>query len=251
MPLKTTSAIVTGGASGLGEACVRHFRSEGADVAFIDLPGPRGEAVAAQTGAHFTPADVTDENSVQAAVDAARNAMGRITACVTCAGIASGAKAVGKEGAHPLEAFRRTIDINLVGTFNTLRLAAAAMAENEPDEDGARGVIVTTASVAAFEGQKGQSAYTASKAGVSGMTLPIARDLGSLGIRIMSIAPGIFRTPMLEGLGEEIMEGLAKDVVFPHRLGDPSEFARLAAFIISNPYLNGSTIRLDGGLRMP
>ena len=251
MEIKNARVIVTGGASGLGEACVRQFRAQGAEVAFIDLPGAQGEDVAAVTGAHFTPADVTDEASVQSAVNAAREAMGRINACVTCAGVATGAKTVGREGPHPLDAFQRTIDINLIGTFNVARLAAVAMAENDPNEDGERGVIVTTASVAAFEGQKGQSAYTASKAGVSGMTLPMARDLGGLGIRVMSIAPGIFRTPMLEGLGEEIMDGLAKDVVFPNRLGKPQEFARLAEFIVTCPYLNGSTIRIDGGLRMP
>ena len=251
MQLENTFAIVTGGASGLGEACVRHFRAQGAQVAFIDLPGARGEEVAADTGAFFTSADVADEGSVQNAIAAAKSAMGGLNACITCAGIATGAKTVGRDGAHPLDAFQRTININLIGTFNVARLAAAAMADNTPNEDGERGVIVTTASVAAFDGQKGQSAYTASKAGVSGMTLPIARDLGSLGIRIMSIAPGIFRTPMLEGLGEEIMDGLAKDVVFPHRLGKPQEFARLAEFIVTCPYLNGSTIRIDGGLRMP
>jgi NAD(P)-dependent dehydrogenase (short-subunit alcohol dehydrogenase family) len=251
MKLTNSSVIVTGGASGLGEACVRYFRDQGARVAFIDLPGSPGKDVAAETGAHFMPADVTDEATVEAAITAAKAAMGGLNVCVTCAGIATGEKTVGRDGAHSLDTFKRTIDINLIGTFNVARLAAAAMTENETGEDGERGVIVTTASVAAFDGQKGQSAYTASKSGVSGMTLPIARDLGSLGIRIMSVAPGIFRTPMLEGLGEEIMGELAKDVMFPRRLGKPEEFARLAAFIVTCPYLNGSTIRLDGGLRMP
>jgi NAD(P)-dependent dehydrogenase (short-subunit alcohol dehydrogenase family) len=170
---------------------------------------------------------------------------------VNCAGIATGEKTVGREGPHGLDSFKRTIDINLVGSFNCLRLAAAEMAQNAPNDDGERGVVVNTASVAAFEGQKGQTAYAASKAGIAGLSLPAARDLASQGIRVNAIAPGLFLTPMLEGLGEEIIAGLSADVVFPKRLGRPAEFAALAAHLIENAYLNGTTIRLDGGLRMP
>gem|GEM_PF-1028001 len=185
-----------------------------------------------------------------AAIDAARASMGRLTATVNCAGIATAEKTLGREGPHRLESFRRTVDVNLVGTFNVARLAASAMSENTASPDGLRGVIVNTASIAAFDGQKGQAAYAASKAGIAGLSLPMARDLARDGIRVMAIAPGIFRTPMLIGLGEEVMQGLANDVTCPRRLGDPAEFADLARFIIASDYLNGETIRLDGALRM-
>ena len=250
MQLSTTAAIVTGGASGLGEATARHFAATGAQVTILDRDTARGADVAAQIGGHFAETDVTDEASVQAAVALAVEKMGKINACVNCAGIAVGFKTLGREGPHPLDAFERTIDINLVGTFNVSRLASAAMAKNDPEPDGARGVIVNTASVAAYEGQKGQVAYSASKGGIVGMTLPMARDLASLGIRVMAIAPGIFLTPMLQGLPEDVQKQLAADVPCPPRLGDPSEFGRLAGFIVETGYLNGEVIRIDGALRM-
>ncbi|MGB8623554.1 MAG: SDR family NAD(P)-dependent oxidoreductase [Paracoccaceae bacterium] len=251
MQIADSKAIITGAASGLGEATARAFRAAGADVTILDRDADRGRVVANEIGAGFQEVDVTDEVSVAHAVTGAAAAMDGLTVCVNCAGIATGEKTVGREGPHALASFRRTIDINLVGTFNVLRLAAAEMAKGEPDADGERGVIINTASVAAFEGQKGQAAYAASKAGIAGMTLPVARDLGGLGIRVMAIAPGIFRTPMLEGLGEEIMNGLAVDVTCPKRLGDPAEYAALARFIVECGYLNGEVIRLDGALRMP
>jgi NAD(P)-dependent dehydrogenase (short-subunit alcohol dehydrogenase family) len=250
MQISETKAIVTGAASGLGEATARALSEGGAAVTILDRDEARGAAVAAEIGAGFQRVDVTDEASAEAAVGAAARAMGGITACINCAGIATGEKTVGREGPHDLGNFRRTIDINLVGSFNIARLAAAEMANNAPDAGGERGVIVNTASVAAFDGQKGQAAYAASKAGIAGMSLPMARDLASLGIRVMAIAPGIFRTPMLIGLGEEIMDGLAADVTCPRRLGEPSEYADLVKFILTCGYLNGEVIRLDGALRM-
>ena len=250
MQISETKAIVTGAASGLGEATARALREGGAAVTILDRDETRGAAVAAEIGAGFQRVDVTDEASAGAAVSAAAQGMGGITACINCAGIATGEKTVGREGPHDLGNFRRTIDINLVGSFNIARLAAAEMAGNAPDAGGERGVIVNTASVAAFDGQKGQAAYAASKAGIAGMSLPMARDLASLGIRVMAIAPGIFRTPMLIGLGEEIMNGLAADVTCPRRLGEPSEYADLVTFILTCGYLNGEVIRLDGALRM-
>ena len=250
MKLSTAAAVVTGGASGLGEATARHFAEQGAIVTLFDRDAERGAAVADEIGGHFVNTDVTDEASVQAAIDTALEQMGRIDVCVNCAGIAYGIKTIGRDGPHPLDSFQRTIDINLVGTFNVSRLAAVAMSRNDPEPDGARGVIVNTASIAAFDGQKGQAAYAASKGGVVGMTLPMARDLASSGIRVMTIAPGIFRTPMLAGLPEDVQASLAADVPNPARLGDPSEYARLAAFIVEMGYLNGEVIRLDGALRM-
>ncbi|MCG6556586.1 3-hydroxyacyl-CoA dehydrogenase [Ruegeria sp. 1NDH52C] len=250
MQLDTTAAVITGGASGLGEATARFFAENGAQVTILDRDAERGEKVAAEIGGHFAQTDVTSEDSVAAAIAHAMEKMGKITAAVNCAGIAYGIKTVGKEGAHPLDAFQRTIDINLVGSFNVARLAAVEMAKNEPEPDGARGVIINTASVAAFDGQKGQVAYSASKGGVVGMTLPMARDLASTGIRVMTIAPGIFLTPMLMGLPEEVRAGLAADVPNPARLGDPREYGRLAGFIVEMGYLNGEVIRLDGALRM-
>ncbi|MBC6437672.1 MAG: SDR family NAD(P)-dependent oxidoreductase [Rhodobacteraceae bacterium] len=250
MDIRQGKVIVTGGASGLGEACVRHLAEQGADVTIFDLHAARGRAVAAEHGAGFIEVDVTSEPGVAAAVAGAVAAMGGMTAVINCAGTATGARTVGRDGAHPLDLFQKTIDINLAGSFNTARLAAVGMARNSPNADGERGVIINTASVAAFDGQKGQAAYAASKAGVAGMTLPMARDLARLGIRCMAIAPGIFRTPMLDGLGAEVINGLVADVTFPKRLGQPGEFARLAGFILSCAYLNGTTIRLDGALRM-
>lgn len=250
MQIDQTAAIVTGGASGLGEATARSLRNAGAEVVIFDRDSVRGAELAAETGAGFVEVDVTLEDSVAEGIKAAVAHMGRINACVNCAGIASGEKTVGRDGPHRLDSFKRTIDINLVGTFNVLRLAAAQMSNNKPDQDGARGVIVNTASIAAFDGQMGQASYAASKAGIAGMTLPVARDLARNGIRVMAIAPGIFLTPMLEGLGQEIIDGLAADVTFPKRLGNPKEYAAMVKFIIENGYLNGEVIRLDGALRM-
>ena len=250
MLLSTTAAVVTGGASGLGEATARFFAENGALVTILDRDAERGNAVADDIGGFFATTDVTDEESVGAAIALAMNKMGRITAAVNCAGIAYGIKTVGKDGPHPLDAFQRTIDINLVGSFNVARLAATEMLRNDPEPDGARGVIINTASIAAFDGQKGQAAYSASKGGVVGMTLPMARDLASSGVRVMTIAPGIFMTPMLAGLPEDIQKQLAADVPNPARLGDPREYARTAGFIVEMGYLNGEVIRLDGALRM-
>ncbi|MEM8576451.1 MAG: 3-hydroxyacyl-CoA dehydrogenase [Pseudomonadota bacterium] len=250
MQLNTTAAIVTGGASGLGEATARHFAAQGAQVTLLDRDAERGPRVAEEIGGHFVQTDVTDEASVQAAIAFAKDKMGQITAAVNCAGIAYGIKTVGKDGPHALDAFQRTIDINLVGSFNVCRLAAAEMAQNAPEPDGARGVLINTASIAAFDGQKGQAAYAASKGGVVGMTLPMARDLASIGVRVMTIAPGIFATPMLAGLPDEVQASLAADVPNPARLGDPAEYGRLAGFIVEMGYLNGEVIRLDGALRM-
>lgn len=241
MDITQSRIIVTGGASGLGAACAAHFRALGARVSVFDLKAEGQDAYTV---------DVTSEDDAARAVAAAAHAMGGITAAVNCAGIATGARTVGRDGPHDLGLFRKTIDINLVGSFNIARLAAAEMAKNTPNADGERGVIVNTASIAAFDGQKGQAAYAASKAGIAGMSLPMARDLAGLGIRACAIAPGIFLTPMLEGLGQEIIDGLSADVTFPKRLGRPEEFAQLAAFIIGAPYLNGETIRIDGALRM-
>ncbi|WP_170449748.1 SDR family NAD(P)-dependent oxidoreductase [Ruegeria arenilitoris] len=250
MQLSTTAAVITGGASGLGEATARYFAENGAQVTILDRDAERGTQVAAEIGGYFAQTDVTDEASVAAAIALAMDKMGKITACVNCAGIAYGIKTVGKDGPHPLDAFQRTIDINLVGTFNVSRLAAVEMAKNAPESDGARGMIINTASIAAFDGQKGQAAYAASKGGVVGMTLPMARDLASTGIRVMTIAPGIFMTPMLAGLPEEVQQQLAADVPNPARLGDPREYGRLAGFIVEMGYLNGEVIRIDGALRM-
>ncbi len=250
MQISETRAIITGAASGLGEAAARALREGGAQVTILDRDAARGKMVAREIGAGFFRVDVADEASASQAIAAAQETMGGITACINCAGIATAERTLGRKGPHGLESFRRTIDVNLAGSFNVLRLAAAAMARNTPDAQGQRGVIVNTASIAAFDGQKGQAAYAASKAGIAGMTLPLARDLASLGIRVMAIAPGIFLTPMLTGLGSEVVEGLAKDVTFPKRLGDPAEFAALVRFILENDYLNGEVIRIDGALRM-
>lgn len=250
MRLTETAAIITGGASGLGEATARHFREMGAQVALLDRDTERGTQVAEEIGAIFVETDVTDEASVQAAITAASAAMGKITAAVNCAGIAPAERTLGKDGPHRLDLFKRVIDINLVGSFNVARLAAAEIAKNTPAADGTRGVIINTASIAAFEAQKGQTAYGASKGGVFGLSLPMARDLSREGIRVMAIAPGIFGTPMLRGLPQEVQDSLAQDVTFPKRLGDPAEFAALARFIVECDYLNGEVIRIDGAMRL-
>lgn len=249
MRIDTVKAIVTGGASGLGAATAWAFRTAGAQVTLFDRDSDRGPALAAEIGATYAAVDVTDEASVAAGIAAAKAAMGGLNALVNCAGIAIGEKTVGKDGPHDLARYRKVIDVNLVGTFNCIRLAAAEMAANEP-QDGERGAIVNTASIAAFDGQMGQAAYAASKAGVAGMTLPLARDLARSGIRVNTIAPGLFLTPMLMGLPEEARAQLAADVVFPKRLGDPAEYAQLALFMVNSGYLNGETVRIDGALRM-
>ncbi|MEJ8560788.1 SDR family NAD(P)-dependent oxidoreductase [Yoonia sp. GPGPB17] len=238
MQIENAIAVITGGASGLGAATARAFVSAGAQVTIFDRD-PAGATFAAEIGADFAEVDVTDEASVAGGLDQA----GAVNVAINCAGIATAEKTLGRDGPHRQDSFARTVDINLNGTFNVARLAAARMTEG--------GVIINTASVAAFDGQKGQTAYAASKAGIAGLSLPMARDLARSGIRVMAIAPGIFRTPMLESLGEEVMDGLAKDVIYPARLGDPAEFAALAKFIVECDYLNGTTIRLDGALRMP
>lgn len=250
MTLQHAAALVTGGASGLGLATARHLQSLGARVEVLDL-APR-EDVHAQLqseGIGFSAGDVRDAGDVTAALDRATPNGLPLRVLVNCAGVVSGARVLGSKGAHPLADFTRTIEINLIGTFNVIRLAAERMATNEiADED--RGVIVTTASIAAFDGQIGQAAYAASKAGIAGMTLPLARDLSKFGIRVMSIAPGIFETPMFEGFSAEAKQSLAAQVPHPPRLGRPVEFAALVGHIVANTMLNGETIRLDGAVRM-
>lgn len=241
--------IVTGGASGLGEGAVRHLVSLGGRVIIADVQDEKGQALAVELGQRFVHCDVTQEADGQAVVDAA-TATGKLMGLVNCAGIAPAAKTVGKEGAHPLALFQKVITVNLVGSFNMIRLAATAMARNEPEATGERGVLINTASVAAFDGQMGQAAYAASKGGVVGMTLPIARDLARNGIRCMTIAPGIFGTPMLFGMPQEVQDSLAASVPFPSRLGRPDDYAKLVIQIIENDMLNGETIRLDGAIRM-
>lgn len=250
MELSAVCAIVTGGASGLGAATAEYLRQKGAEVTIFDHD-PRGADFAEIIGADFATTDVCDEASVMAAVNHARSAMGRINVCINCAGTVSLGKTVGPDGPLPLEPFRRTVDINLIGTFNVLRLAAAEMAKTpQPLACGDRGVIINTASVAAFDGQGGQVAYAASKAAVAGMTLPLAREMAPLGIRVCAIAPGIFGSPMMQRLTARGPADMAADVPYPRRVGEPREYARLAAFIIESGYLNGEVIRLDGGLRM-
>jgi NAD(P)-dependent dehydrogenase (short-subunit alcohol dehydrogenase family) len=245
--------LVTGGASGLGAATARRLATAGGNVVVCDIGAQQGKTLASELGprATFAAADVTDETQVGQAIGAARGKFGSLHGIVSCAGIAPGERLLGKSGPHSLDTFRRAVDINLVGTFNVLRLAAQAMAENEPGADGERGVIVNTASVAAFDGQIGQAAYSASKAGVAGLTLPAARELSRFGIRVMTIAPGVFETPMVAAFTPELRQALASQVPFPQRLGKPEEFAALVEHIILNTMLNGEVIRLDGALRMP
>lgn len=253
MDIKDKVAIVTGGASGLGLGTVRNLVNKGAKVVIFDLDEDAAEEICRELGGNvdFFYADVTSEESVEAGIQKVIAKFGAIHICVNCAGIAPPQKVVGRTGAMPLANFKKVLDINLTGTFNVLRLAAMEMAKNEPlTEDGERGIIINTASVAAFDGQMGQAAYTASKAGVAGMTLPIARDLSSYGIRINTIAPGLFHTPMAAGLPEPVIKRLESMVEFPKRLGDPNEYASLAIFMMENGYLNGEVIRLDGGIRM-
>jgi NAD(P)-dependent dehydrogenase (short-subunit alcohol dehydrogenase family) len=241
--------IVTGGASGLGEGAARMLAAAGGQVVVADLQVDKGEAVAAELGGAFVKCDVTQEADGQAVI-AKATAMGRLMGLVNCAGIAIGVKTVGKDGPHPLAQFQKVISINLIGSFNMIRLAADAMAKNAPESTGERGVIISTASVAAYDGQIGQAAYSASKGGVVGMTLPIARDLARSGIRNMTIAPGIFGTPMMFGMPQDVQDALAAAVPFPSRLGTPTDYAKLVKHIIENDMLNGEVIRLDGAIRL-
>ena len=241
--------IVTGGASGLGEGTARMLAREGAQVLVADLQVERGQAVAEEVGGRFVRCDVTSATEGQAVVDAAM-AMGKLMGLVNCAGIAPAARTVGKEGGHALDLFSKVVQINLIGSFNMIRLAATAMAKNEPEATGERGVLISTASIAAYDGQIGQAAYAASKGGVVGMTLPIARDLARHGIRNMTIAPGIFGTPMLFGMPQEVQDALAAGVPFPSRLGKPEDYAKLVHAIVTNEMLNGEVIRLDGAIRL-
>jgi 3-hydroxyacyl-CoA dehydrogenase/3-hydroxy-2-methylbutyryl-CoA dehydrogenase len=246
-------ALVAGGASGLGAATARALSGAGARVTIADLNSEKGEALAAELGpeASFIEADVTDEAAVAAAVERAVAVEGGLRVSVCCAGIGWAERVAHKGGPHNLELFSNVVKVNLIGTFNVLRLAAAAMSENEPDEEGERGVCVNTASIAAFDGQIGQVAYAASKGGIVGMTLPAARDMASRGVRVVTIAPGLFDTPLLAALPDEAREALGAGIPFPSRLGRPEEYARLVGQIVANPMLNGETIRLDGALRMP
>ncbi|MBB1630496.1 3-hydroxyacyl-CoA dehydrogenase [Cupriavidus sp. UME77] len=249
MEIRDNVFIVTGGASGLGEGSARMLAAAGGKVVIADLNEAAGTALAAELGGKFVRCDVSSEADGQATV-AAATALGRLAGLVNCAGIATANKTVGKNGPHPLDAFDKTIRVNLIGTFNMIRLAAAAMVQNTPDAEGERGVIINTASVAAFDGQIGQAAYAASKGGVVAMTLAIARDLSRDGVRCMTIAPGLFETPMLLGMPQEVQDALGKMVPFPPRLGRPAEYAKLVGSIITNPMLNGEVIRLDGAIRM-
>ncbi|AOW14151.1 3-hydroxy-2-methylbutyryl-CoA dehydrogenase [Hydrogenophaga crassostreae] len=251
MNIQGQAALVTGGGSGLGEATARELARLGAKVAVLDLNLANAQRVAADIGGLACQCDVTDPDSMQAAVEAAAQAHGPARILMHIAGIGSAKRVVGKDGnPAPLEDFARVINVNLIGTYNAARLFAAACAKLDPMEDGERGAMVFTASVAAFDGQVGQQAYSASKAGVAGMTLPMARDLAQHGIRVCTVAPGLFATPLLKELPEPVQESLAKSIPFPQRLGKPEEFAQLAAHIVSNGHLNGEVIRLDGALRM-
>ncbi|MDR5905302.1 3-hydroxyacyl-CoA dehydrogenase [Franzmannia qiaohouensis] len=258
MKFQDNTFIVSGGASGLGEATVRALHGAGGRVVIADINAERGAALAAELNGQgtaervrFRRTDVTSETDAQAVVDLALETFGGLQGLINCAGVGDPAKVVNRDGEPlPLEAFSRIVNINLLGSFNMLRLAAAAMAKGEPQADGERGVIINTASVAAFDGQIGQPAYAASKGGIVAMTLPIAREMARHGIRVMTIAPGLFKTPLMESLPEEAQQSLAASIPFPSRLGEPDEFARLACHIVDNPMLNGETIRLDGAIRM-
>ena len=252
MQVGESTFFITGGGSGLGAATARLFAENRAHVALADVDEEAGEQMASQigSGAEFVRTDVTDEESVQDALDSVVEIFGSLNGAVNCAGIGPAAKVVGKKGVHDLGLFTKTVEINLVGTFNVIRFAAVRLAENELGEDGERGVIINTASVAAYDGQIGQAAYAASKGGVVALTLPVARELASSGIRVVTIAPGIFETPMLAALPEDAKDSLGKQVPFPPRLGRPEEYAALAKHIVENQMLNGEVIRLDGSIRM-
>jgi NAD(P)-dependent dehydrogenase (short-subunit alcohol dehydrogenase family) len=250
MNIENAGALVVGGASGLGEATARRLHARGAELTIADVNAEKGQALAEELGARFVACDVREEQQVQTAVDAAGEAEGGLRISICCAGTGWAQKVAGSKGPHPLMPFEVIIGINLIGTFNVLRLAATKMLEAEPGQDGERGVCVNTASIAAFDGQIGQIAYSASKGGVVGMTLPAARDLSASGIRVVTIAPGLFDTPLLAALPEEARTALGKSIPYPPRLGRPEEYADLACHIVENRMLNGETIRLDGALRM-
>lgn len=252
MELNQVKAIVTGGASGLGLAVARHLVDAGARVVLLDLADDKGAAAAAALGpqAAYRHCDVTAESSVQQALAQAAEHLGGLNTAINCAGILGAGRVLGKDGPMPLSLFETTVRVNLVGSFNVARLAAAAMQHNPPGEDGERGVIVNTASVAAFEGQIGQAAYAASKGGVVGMTLPMAREFARIGVRVMTIAPGVFHTPMVDGMPPAVYESLCAQVPYPSRLGKPEEFASAVAFVLTNRYVNGGVIRVDGAIRL-
>ena len=253
MDINGKVAVITGGASGLGEATVRRLHGMGARISIFDLQEDKGKALAEELGDNviFNKVNVSDEESVSAAIAATMEAFGAIHICCNYAGIGNAIKTVGKDGPFPLDKFKLIIDVNLIGTFNVLRLAAAEMQKNEPfNEYGGRGCIINTASVAAFEGQMGQAAYSASKGGIVGMTLPIARDLASIGIRCNTIVPGLIHTPLFQGAPDNVIDALASQVLYPKRLGQPDEIAHLAVMLIENEYMNGESVRMDGGIRM-
>jgi NAD(P)-dependent dehydrogenase (short-subunit alcohol dehydrogenase family) len=250
MNINGSTAIITGGASGLGAGVARLFAAKGVKVGILDLNTAAGEALAAELGGAFAHCDVASEDSAISALDTLEQKNGPANILINCAGIGTAARIVGKDGPMPLGAFEKVIRVNLIGTFNMMRLAAARMQANEPNGQGERGVIISTASIAAYEGQIGQAAYAASKGGIVALTLPAAREFARSGIRVLTIAPGLFKTPLMNELPADIQEGLGKSIPFPSRLGTPEDFAHLALSMVENPYLNGETVRLDGALRM-
>ncbi|HJU40796.1 MAG TPA: SDR family NAD(P)-dependent oxidoreductase [Tahibacter sp.] len=252
MELNQIKAVVTGGASGLGYAVAKHFVASGGQVTLLDVNDEKGAAAAAELGAaaRFLKVDVTNEEGVAATIKAAHDAMGGLNAAINCAGILGAGRVLGKEGPMPLKTFQTTVMVNLIGSFNVAKAAADLMQHNAPGDDGERGIVVNTASIAAFEGQIGQAAYSASKGGVVGMTLPMAREFARIGVRVMTVAPGVFHTPMVDGMPENVYQSLCAQVPYPSRLGKPEEFAATVAFIAQNRYLNGETIRVDGAIRL-
>ncbi|MBS0569139.1 MAG: SDR family oxidoreductase [Proteobacteria bacterium] len=252
MQLDHTKAVVTGGVSGLGFAVAKHLVARGASVALLDINDEKGAAAVAELGAKasYQRVDVTSEDGVAAAMKQATGHMGGLNAAISCAGILGAGRVLGKEGPMPLKTFQTTVLVNLVGSFNVAKAAASVMQNNAPGEDGERGVIVNTASIAAYEGQIGQAAYAASKGGVVGMTLPMAREFARIGVRVMTVAPGVFHTPMVDGMPQNVYDSLCAQVPYPSRLGSPEEFADTVAFILQNRYMNGSVIRVDGAIRL-